>query len=326
MRSVVCEAFGPPASLREVEIDRPAPGAREVLVRVEATGIGFVDGLTIQGKYQVKPSLPHYPGSEFAGVVDAIGDDVTEFAPGDAVFGTANGALSDYVCTATNRCHRTPAGLAAAQAASLYTNYLTAVFGLRDRGHLRSGETLLVLGAAGGVGTAAIAVAKAMGARVIGAASTPEKRATARAAGADATVDYSRDDWRDALRAALQALTPEGLNVVYDPVGGDVAEPAFRSLAPGGRFLVVGFASGTIPRLPLNLALLKRSAVVGVDWGGEVRARPGLNAELAATLIDWIERDRLQVAPVTERPAADYVQALEDQLAGRILGKLVLTR
>lgn len=322
MRTVVCEAFGPPASLREVDIDRPAPGAREVLVRVEATGIGFVDGLTIQGKYQVKPSLPHYPGSEFAGAVEAIGEDVTEFAPGDAVFGTANGALSDYVCTATNRCHRTPAGLAAAQAASLYTNYLTAVFGLRDRGHLRSGETLLVLGAAGGVGTAAIAVAKAIGARVIGAASTADKRATAEAAGADATVDYSRDDWRDALRA----VTPEGLNVAYDPVGGDVAEPAFRSLAPGGRFLVVGFASGTIPRLPLNLALLKRSAVVGVDWGGEVRARPGLNAELAATLIDWIEQDRLQVAPVTERPASEYVRALEDQLAGRILGKLVLTR
>ena len=196
------------------------------------------------------------------------------------------------------------------------------MFGLRDRAHLRSDETLLVLGAAGGVGTAAIAVAKAMGARVIGAASTPDKRATAEAAGADATVDYSRDDWRDALRA----LTPEGLNVVYDPVGGDVAEPAFRSLAPGGRFLVVGFASGTIPRLPLNLALLKRSAVVGVDWGGEVRARPGMNAELAATLIDWIERDRLRVAPVTERPAGEYVRALEDQLAGRVLGKLVLTR
>ncbi|MYE83832.1 MAG: NADPH:quinone oxidoreductase family protein [Gammaproteobacteria bacterium] len=322
MRTVICEAFGPPASLREVDVERPVPGRREVLARVEATGIGFVDGLTIQGKYQVKPWLPHYPGSEFAGTVEAIGDDVTEFAPGDAVFGTANGALADYVCTGTGRCHRTPAGLGAAQAASLYTNYLTAVFGLRDRGHLRSGETLLVLGAAGGVGTAAIAVAKAMGARVIGAASTPDKRATAEAAGADATVDYSRDDWRDALRA----VTPEGLNVVYDPVGGDVAEPAFRSLAPGGRFLVVGFASGTIPRLPLNLALLKRSAVVGVDWGGEVRARPGMNAELAATLIEWIEEDRLRVAPVTERPASEYVRALEDQLAGRILGKLVLAR
>ncbi len=322
MRTVICEAFGPPASLREVDIERPAPGRREVLVRVEATGIGFVDGLMIQGKYQVKPALPHYPGSEFAGTVEAIGDDVTEFAPGDPVFGTANGALADYVRTATSRCHRTPAGLGAAQAASLYTNYLTALFGLRDRGHLRTGETLLVLGAAGGVGTAAIAVAKAMGARVIGAASTPDKRATAEAAGADVTVDYSREDWRDALRA----VTAEGLNVVYDPVGGDVAEPAFRSLAPGGRFLVVGFASGIIPRLPLNLALLKRSAVVGVDWGGEVRTRPGMNAELAATLIDWIERDGLRVAPVTERPAGEYVQALEDQLAGRILGKLVLTR
>ena len=322
MRSVVCDEFGPPASLREVDVERPVPGPREVLVRVEATGIGFVDGLMIQGKYQIKPSLPHHPGSEFAGTVEAIGDDVTEFAPGDAVFGAANGALSDYVCTETGRCHRTPAGLAAAQAASLYTNYLTALFGLRDGGRLRAGETLLVLGAAGGVGTAAIAVAKAMGARVIAAASTPDKRATAEAAGAEATVDYSRDDWRNALRE----LTPEGLNVVYDPVGGDVAEPAFRSLAPGGRFLVVGFASGAIPRLPLNLPLLKRSTVVGVNWGGEVAARPGLNAELAATLCAWIEDGRLRVAPVTERPASEYVQAFEDQLAGRVHGKLVLCR
>lgn len=323
MRAVICEEFGPPSSsLEEVDVPRPVPGKGEVLVRVEATGIGFADGLVIQGKYQIKPPLPYSLGGDFAGKVDAIGEGVTTFAPGDAVFGSALGSLADYVCARTTSCFRSPAGLTAAQAASLFENYCTGLYGLRNRGELQAGETVLVLGAAGGVGTSAIALAKAMGARVIAAASTPEKRATAEAAGADATVDYTQDDWRK----SLEALTPEGLNVVYDPVGGDVAEPAFRSLAPGGRHLVVGFASGTIPRLPFNLALLKRSALIGVDWGAEMTSNPALASELAAVLIDWIEKGRLEVAPVTERPASEFVQAFEDQLAGCIHGRLVLTR
>ena len=318
----MCEEFGPPTSLEEVDVPCPTPSADEVLVRVEATGIGFVDGLLIQGKYQIKPPLPYSAGGEFAGSVEAVGDDATDFKPGDAVFGTSYGSLADFVCAPETRCIKAPAGLPLAQAASLWDNYLTAVYGLHTRGQMQSGETLLVLGAAGGVGTAAIAVAKAMGARVIGAASTPEKRATAETAGADATVDYTQDDWRKSLKA----ITPEGLNLVYDPVGGDASEAAFRSLAPGGRHLVIGFASGTIAKLPMNLALLKRSTLVGVDWGGEATANPAIVSELSGRLIDWIEKGELQVAAVTERPASDFVQAYEDLLAGRIHGKLVLTR
>jgi NADPH:quinone reductase len=323
MRSVICEKFGPPlSSLKEVEAPRPTPGKGEVLVRVEASSIGFADGLVVQGKYQFKPPLPFSLGGDFAGKVETIGEGVTTLEPGDAVFGSSPGSLADYVVASVTRCFRSPVGLNAAQSASLFENYCTGLYGLRNRGNLQVGETILVLGAAGGVGTSAIALAKAMGARVIGAASTPEKRVTAKAAGADATVDYTQDDWRKALKA----LTPEGLNVVYDPVGGDVAEPAFRSLAPGGRHLVVGFASGTIPRLAFNLALLKRSALIGVDWGAELPSNPKLAGELASVFIDWIEKGRLGVAPVTERPASEFVQAFEDQLAGRIHGRLVLTR
>jgi len=322
MRMIVCEEFGPPSSLKEIDAPRPEPSEGQVLVRVEATGIGFADGLVIQGKYQVKPPLPFVPGGDFAGTVEAVGPQVSKFRPGDAVFGSYLGALADFVCAPQTSCFARPASLSGAQAASLYDNYFTALLGLRNRGALQPEETLLVLGASGGVGTAAIAVAKAIGARVIGAASTPAKRATAEAVGADATVDYTEENWRESLKA----LTPNGLDVVYDPVGGDVAEPAFRSLAPGGRHLVVGFASGTIPRLPFNLALLKRASLVGVDWGGESINNPETVQELAVVLIDWIEQGRLQVAPITERPASEFVQAFEDQLAGRIQGKLVLTR
>ena len=323
MRSVVCQEFGPPSSLEEIEVPVPVPGPDQLLVRVTATGLGFVDGLLIQGLYQVKPPLPYYPASEFAGVVEASGASCREIAVGERVFGSASGALADYVCVAEASCCVTPAAISDAVAAGLYINYLTAIYGLQSCGKLQPGETVLILGAAGGVGSAAIAVARAMGARVIAAASSEAKRAAALSAGAHQVVDYSRSDWRDALRKELNGAP---LDAVYDPVGGDVSEPALRSLSPGGRFLVVGFASGTIPKIALNLALLKRCAIVGVDWGGEARQNPQINAPLLATLVDWIESGKLVPAPVTERPAGDFVRAFEDQLAGATLGKLVLVR
>ena len=323
MRSVVCESYGPPSMLKEVDVPTPEPGPRQVLVRVAATGIGFVDGLLIQGLYQVKPPLPFRPASEYAGVVEAVGDQCGDLAVGDRVFGSANGALAEYVCVDESQCHRTPEGLSDAFAAGLFINYLTAIYGLRDCGDLQPDETVLVLGAAGGVGTAAIAVARAMGARVIAGASTAAKRDLAVEAGAHAAVDYTAQDWRDELKRTLGG---KPLNMVYDPVGGDLSEPALRSLSPGGRFLVVGFASGTIARVPLNLPLLKRCAIVGVDWGGDARQNPHINGPLVATLVDWIASGRLSPAPVTQRPAADFVAAFEDQLAGKVLGKLVLVR
>lgn len=322
MQTVCCETFGPPETLQRIEIETPNPGPGEVLVQIHAAGVGFVDGLMVQGLYQVKPPLPYYPGSEFAGVVVDIGPGVEGVEIGARVLGLApQGAFSDALLSRADRLVMLPDNVSMASAASLYINYATALYGLRDQGCLQAGETVLVLGAAGGVGSAAICVAKAMGAHVIGAASSSTKRGAALEFGADEVVDYSAADWRDQLKA----LAPEGgIDLVYDPVGGDFAETAFRSLLPGGRFLVVGFASGAIPKLPLNLALLKRASVVGVDWGGESRANPQINQELLGTIMSWIATEKLRTAHVTTRQMESFRQALEDQLAGRIVGKLVL--
>ncbi len=322
MRAVVCDAFGPPNTLTEQDLPMPEPTPDQIRIRVAATGLGFVDGLMIQGLYQVKAPLPYRPGSEFAGVVDAVGSACTRFTAGQRVFGTAPGALADFVCAKESHCFATPETLSDTDAASLVVNYPTALYGLRDQGRLQARETVLVLGASGGVGQAYIAMTSALGARPVGAASSKAKRAAALAAGATDCVDYTAPNWRDALSTAC----PEGLNVVCDPVGGDVAEPAFRSLSPGGRFLVIGFAGGTIPRLPLNLALLKRSSIVGVDWGGVSRAHPNLIRGMMKDTLKLIETGSLAVAPVSERPAHDFVSALEDQLAGKTTGKLVLVR
>ncbi len=324
MKTYVCREFGPPSALEEADLPTPSPGSHELQVEISATGIGFVDGLMIQGRYQVKPPLPYFPGSEFCGRVSALGDAVTGFAVGDRVLGlTSSGALSEVACAPANQCYRVPEAMTDVVAAGWYINYLTALYGLQTCGNLLEDETVLILGAAGGVGSAAIAVAKAMGARVVGAASSESKRRAALANGADSVIDYSRDNWRDELRG----LTPStGLNMVYDPVGGSATELALRSLAPDGRLLVVGFASGTIPKIPLNLVLLKRCSIVGVDWGGDSRANPDLNQPLMETLLDWVERGKLRPANVVERPMKDCREALADQLKGNIIGKLVMVR
>ena len=323
MNIVCCHQFGPPQTLERIEVDAPIPGANEVLITVGAAGVGFVDGLMVQGLYQVKPPLPYYPGSEFAGVVTQLGSDVSDLAVGDRVLGIANnGAFADQLTIAGHKLVKIPDNLSLDVAAGFFINYATALYGLRDCGKLQAGENILILGASGGVGSSAICVAKAMGATVIAAASSLEKRQAALSFGADYCVDYTDPNWRQELKT----LTGEqGLNIVYDPVGGDKAEPAFRSLAPGGRFLVVGFAAGEIPKIPLNLALLKRSAIVGVDWGGEMRANPAINQTLMTTLMQWVSDGTLKPAPVQSRPMSDYQQALIDQLAGGIVGKLVLT-
>ena len=323
MKIVCCRAFGPPDRLERIETQAPEPKNNEALVDVTAAGVGFVDGLMVQGLYQVKPPLPYYPGSEFSGVVAQVGADVSTLAPGDRVLGIANsGAFADQVAVAATKLVKLPDNLSEAIAAGFYINYATALYGLRDCGQLRRGETILILGAAGGVGSSAICVAKAMGATVIAAASSPEKRQAAISFGADHCVDYTAENWREDLKDVVGS---QGLNLVYDPVGGDKSEQAFRSLSPGGRFLVVGFAAGNIAKIPLNLPLLKRSAIVGVDWGGEMRANPSINDELMSTLMQWIQDGKMIPAAVQSRPMDDYQKALTDQLAGSILGKLVLT-
>jgi len=323
MKKFVCRQIGPPSSLEEIELPPTEPKSHEVSVDIAAAGIGFVDGLMIQGLYQVKPPLPYYPGSEFSGKITAVGDAVEVFKVGDRILGLTNqGTLGNSTCARADQCYKTPPEMSNAVAAGWYINYLTALYGLQTCGDLHEGETLLILGAAGGVGSAAIAVAKAMGARVIAAAATEEKRAAARANGADEVVDYSQPEWRKELSRHTKT---SGLNMVYDPVGGPATELALRSLAPDGRLLVVGFASGTIPKIPLNLALLKRCSIVGVDWGGDSRANPEINQPLMDTLLDWFTQGRLKPANVEERKLSECREALADQLEGKIIGKLVLT-
>ena len=321
IKRLVARTFGPPASLVQVVEELAPPQDHEVTVKVHAAGLGFVDGLMIQGLYQVKPPLPYYPGNEFCGVVVAAGPNAG-VAEGTRVLGMAgSGAMADAVNVPGARVIPIAANspLDDATAAGLFINYATALYGLRDCGQAQPGEKILILGAAGGVGSAAIAVAKAMGLEVIAAASSDAKRKAALNFGADHTLDYSNPDWRSTFKADFSTV-----DLVYDPVGGDLADPAFRCLAPRGRFLVVGFASGTIPKLALNLALLKRASVVGVDWGGEARANPGINTELLATLLEWIDSGKLVPAQVMTQPMSNYVAAFEQQLAGEVIGKMVL--
>lgn len=321
MRALTCRVFGPPADLEVDELPEPVPGPGKVRVRVDAVGVGYVDGLLIQGKYQIRPPLPFVPGNEFAGEITAVGLGVSSLRPGDRVFGLASGAFAESIVVSAAGCHPVPSLLSSAQAAGLLLNYATALYGLDDCAHLQSGETVLVLGASGGVGSAAIAVAKSLGLGVIAAASTAEKVDAARGFGADAGVCYAQVSWRDTLKDVLGG---KPLDAVFDPVGGMVAEPALRSLSPGGRFLVVGFAGGPVPSIALNLVLLKRCSIVGVDWGGASRADAGLTPRLARTLFDLLESGRLTPPPVVSRPLADVRDALSEQLAGRIMGKLVI--
>jgi NADPH2:quinone reductase len=312
MKAAVVEQFGPPEALTFKEVADPAPGPHDVVVDVTAAGVGYVDGLLVQGLYQVKPPLPYVPGNEFAGVISAVGEKVTHLKVGQRVMGTAAGAYADKLKAPALVCLPTPDAMSDAIAAGFAISYATALYAWRDCGKAQAGETALVLGAAGGVGQAAIAVAKTMGLTVIAAASTDEKRAAATGAA---------DGWRDTLKEMTRT---SGLDLVYDPVGGTLAEAAMRSLSPGGRHLVVGFAAGDIPKVGLNIPLLKRCAIVGADWGGEIRANPAVAAEQFGTLLGWIAEGKLRPAPVTTRPMAELPQALRDQLDRKLVGKLVM--
>jgi len=323
MKAVLCKAYGPPESLVVEDLPSPSPGSGEVVISVKAAGVNFPDVLIIQNKYQVKPPLPFSPGSEVAGVVKAIGDGVNGFKPGDRVMAfTTYGGFAEEVKTDARKLLPLPTGMDFAQAAAFGLTYATSDFGLRDRGELKAGETLLVLGAAGGVGIAAIEIGKALGARVIACASTDDKLAVCREHGADETINYSSEDLRERIK---QLTAGNGVDVVYDPVGGPYTEPALRSLAWRGRLLVVGFAAGEIPKIPLNLTLLKGCSIVGVFWGEFTLREPTRFAEEMQQLGRWFLDGKIKPHISATFPLERAAEALTLMAAREVKGKLVLT-
>ena len=323
MHAWLCENPIGVEALTWKELPTPEPKAGEVRVAIRAASLNFPDLLIVQNKYQMKPPLPFVPGSEYAGVVDAVGAGVTHLTVGDSVaaFG-GTGGFGTHAVVNAGLVMPMPAGFAFDDAAAFILTYGTTHHALLDRGALKAGETVLVLGAAGGVGTAAIQIAKAVGARVIAAASSDEKCALCRELGADATINYSTANIRDELKALTDGKGPD---VVYDPVGGDLAEPVFRSIAWRGRYLVVGFAQGGIPALPLNLALLKGASIVGVFWGEFARREPKGNAKALAELAQWYAQGKVKPVIDSRLPMAQLPQAFARMGSRQVRGKLVMT-
>jgi NADPH2:quinone reductase len=321
MRAVRCHELTGPAALRVDELDAPVAGEGQVVVDVRAAGVNFPDVLITAGKYQFAPGLPFVPGGEAAGVVREVGEGVTGIAVGDRVAATMLfGAFAEQVCVPASNVFALPDAVPFDVGAAVLVAYATTMHALIDRAQLRAGETLLVLGAAGGVGLAAIELGKCLGARVIAAASSEAKLALCRSRGADETIDYGRED----LRARLKVLAPKGVDVVYDPVGGDFTELAVRSLAWEGRLLVVGFTTGTIPKIPTNLLLLKNCQVMGVFWGAFTQREPARNRAHIDQLLQWIAEGRVRPHIDAALPLDRAAEALGRLERREAQGKLVL--
>jgi NADPH2:quinone reductase len=323
LKAIICESFQAPENLVVTNITDPVPEPHEVLLKIEATGLGYVDALTVAGLYQIKPELPFIPGNEIAGTVELLGSKVKHLRRGQRVLAMpARGGLAEKVCIAEGSCIVLPNSISSNAAASFLVNYCTAFHGLITLGAIKKKENILILGASGGVGMAAIDVAISQGANVYAAASSEEKRDACILAGAKDSIDYSQPEWRKELSAKLNGDT---LDLVYDPVGGDYAEPALRSLSPDGRFLVVGFASGEIPKLPLNLALLKRISIIGVNWGGYIAAKPGESRPVINSLIQWI-RDGLLHPEAGEVYTLEQAGiAMKNMLDRKAIGKTIIS-
>ena len=322
MHAWLCENPTGIDALEWKELPTPQPKAGEVLVEIRAASLNFPDLLIVQNKYQMKPALPFVPGSEYAGVVQAVGEGVNHLKVGQSVAClSGTGGFATHTIAPAALCMPLPPGFSHVDAAAFIMIYATSYHALVDRAQLKAGETVLVLGAAGGVGTSAIQIAKTVGARVIAAASTDEKCELCHSIGADSTINYTKENLRDAIKAATGGKGPD---VIYDPVGGDFAEPAFRSIAWRGRYLVVGFASGPIPALPLNLALLKGASIVGVFWGDFARREPQANAAMMKELAQWYAQGKIK--PVIDRtmPMAQLKAAYAHMGSRGVKGKLVM--
>jgi NADPH2:quinone reductase len=322
MKAIVCKAWGLPDTLTVEELPDPEAAPGHVVLDVQAAGVNFPDVLIVQGKYQYKPALPFTPGNEVSGVVRAVGDGVSGYKVGDKVIAfSAHGAFAQQLAVPAQALMPMPPGMDFDTAAAITLTYGTSHHAVVDRAALKAGETMLVLGAAGGVGLAAIEIGKALGARVIAAASTDDKLAICGAHGADALINYSKEDLREAIKAATGGKGPD---VVYDPVGGDYSEAAFRSIAWRGRYLVVGFANGDIPRLPLNLALLKGASLVGVFWGEFAKREPKANLAGMMQLLGWLAEGKIKPHISARYALADTPQALNDMAARKVTGKVVI--
>ena len=325
MKAIVCEAWGPPSSLQLRELPSPVPGPKQVLVRTRVAAVNFPDALMVAGKYQFKPEFPFSPGGELSGEIIGVGSEVKHLQVGDRIVGiTSFGAYAQEVVVDAANTIPLPADISDEDlelAGSFVLTYGTSLHALKDRAQAQAGETLLVLGAGGGVGLAAVEIGKLLGMRVIAAASSAEKLATARSLGADETIDYGNEDLRERIKALAGG---RGVDVVYDPVGGDFAEPALRSVGWRGRYLVVGFAAGDIPKIPANLLLLKGSALVGVFWGDFVRREPALSAENMGLLFSWLRERRIHPLISKRYPLSQAPHALDALLARQAIGKLVV--
>jgi len=322
MKAIVCREWGGPELLSLDDIPTPEPGPGQVRIKVAAAGVNFPDLLIIQKKYQMQPALPFTPGAEIAGTISAVGEGVQGLAVGTPVAALCMiGGFAEECVVEASLCMPLPPGVDMALAASLTLAYGTSWHAVRDRAALAAGETMLVLGAAGGVGLAAVEIGKALGARVIAAAGSAEKLEVCRAHGADETIDYEREDLREALKRFTGGKGPD---VVFDPVGGRHTEIAFRAIAWRGRHLVIGFADGTVPALPLNLPLLKGASLVGVFWGEFAKREPQNNARGIRELLGWIAQGKLKPLVSKQYALADAPQALVDMAARRVVGKVVV--
>jgi NADPH2:quinone reductase len=323
VKAIHCIEWGGPERLQLADVPLPQPAAGQVRVRVAAAGVNFPDALIIQKKYQVQPPLPFVPGTEVAGTVDAVGEGVSRLKPGDRVMAfVGTGGFAEYACAAQGQVAPLPPNVGMEIAAGFTLTYATSQHALVERGRLAPGETLLVLGAGGGVGLAAVELGKLAGARVIAAASSAQKLEAARRLGADDLVDYSSADLRESVK---QLTGGRGVDVVYDPVGGAYTAAALRTLAWRGRLLLVGFAAGDIPSLPANLLLLREVSAVGVYWGEFAKRDPDGNRRLLGQLFGWLAEGKLRPMVSKTYPLAEAPQALADLLARRAVGKLVIT-
>jgi NADPH2:quinone reductase len=321
MKSLLCTELGPLERLSIQDVPVPEPGPKQVRIDIKAAALNYPDALMVQGLYQVKPPLPFAPGSEFAGVISAVGPGVTRFKPGDRVVALGLGGFAEEAVVDEARIMPLPQGMNFETGAATFLTYCTSLRALKDCGRLEPGESVLVLGAAGGVGIAAIEIAKAMGARVLAAASSDAKLAACTEAGADATVNYATHSLREGVAAFTDG---KGVNIVYDPVGGEYSEAALRSTAWHGRFLVIGFASGTIPKIPLNLALLNERSIIGVYWGESLVRDPASHVRNVAQILEWHAAGRVRPLISERVPLNRAAAAMGRMMHRQVVGKVIV--